>query len=242
MKKTFISIIIAVGFATLAGLQCLSDSGKNYINEVVEPTLTSVLSVKWTAKGPDVEAIAAACSNVDWRVVRKMRSRQREVWIGGTDNHGMKWRLCISRMASGMFILDGRLWPFAVSPSELVDKGSEAKVSVVSLADNPTSVAAKMDDAKKYFEEAYQLRKMKKFPEASKTLRKAQMLDPLDVLCLVERNFLEDDGEGIMEVAAEGRVRPREAIAQCREAYVKIGATNEVGIIDAQLKTRPKSK
>ena len=91
-------------------------------------------------------------------------------------------------------------------------------------------------EAKRLVAQAYALRQERKFPEASKTLRAASACDPLDVWSVVERNFLEENGEGAVDAAREGRSRPDVSVAQCRAAYLQIGATNEVRLIDRQLK------
>ena len=74
---------IIFGAALLAASSCAAD----YCRDVVEPTLAGVFA-SWTRYMPDADAVAAVCTNVDWRIVRKRRSRQREVWIGGTAPEG----------------------------------------------------------------------------------------------------------------------------------------------------------
>jgi len=39
-----------------------------------------------------------------------------------------------------------------------------------------------------------------------------------------------------VEAAREGRARPDVSVSQCRDAYLQIGATNEVHLIDRQIK------
>ena len=231
MKRT---TQIVFGVALLAACPCAAD----YCREVVEPALAGVLAAKWTPRGPDAESVAAACTNVDWRIVRKRRSRVREVWIGGTaPEGGTPWRLGVSRETDGSFTLNGRLWPFAPSPCAVTNTcATNAHVRVMARAADAAAASAPLAEAQKLVAQARQLRQERKFPEASKTLRAAEACDPLDVWSVVERNFLEEDGEGAVEAAREGRARPDMSVSQCRAAYLQIGATNEVRLIDRQIK------
>ena len=227
---------IILGVASLAVCTCAA--APDYCRDVVEPALAGVFSATWTPRGPDAESIAAACTNVDWRIVRKRRSRVREVWIGGTaPTNGTPWRLGVSRATDGTFMLDGRLWPFASSPCAVTNTfATNAHVRVVARAAAPAAAAAPLAEAKRLVAQARQLRLERKYPEASKTLRAAEACDPLDVWSAVERNFLEEDGEGAVAAAREGRSRPDVSVSQCRDAYLQIGATNEVRLIDQQNK------
>ena len=209
-----------------------------YCRDVVEPALAGVFAAKWTPRGPDAESIAAACTNVDWRIVRRRRSRIRDVWIGGTaPTNGTPWRLGISRERDGSFALDGHLWPFESSPCAVTNTcATNARVRVVARAADAAAAAVPLAEAKRLVSQAYALRQERKFPAASKTLRAAQACDPLDVWSAVERTFLEEDGEDAVEVAREGREFPDLSVSACRAAYLEIGATNEVRLIDRQIK------
>ena len=59
-----------VGFMLLAACACVADPVADYCREVVEPAIAGVFAAKWTPRGPDAESVAAACTNVDWRIVR----------------------------------------------------------------------------------------------------------------------------------------------------------------------------
>ena len=237
-----------VGIMLLAACPCMADpaggtrscasDAPDYCRDVVEPALAGVFAAKWTPRGPDADSIAAACTNVDWRIVRKPRSRVREVWIGGTaPTNGTPWRLGVSRETDGSFALDGRLWPFSSSPCAVTNTcATNAHVRVVARAADATAAVAPIAEAKRLVAQAYALRQERKFPMASKTLRAAQACDPLDAWSVVERTFLEEDGEGAVAAAREGRAHPDVSVSQCRAAYLQIGATNEVRLIDSQLK------
>ena len=227
-----------VGIMLLAACACVADPAADYCRDVVEPALAGVFAAKWTPRGPDAESIAAACTNVDWRIVRRRRSRVRDVWIGGTaPESGAVWRLGVSRGTDGTFMLDGRLWPFASSPCAVTNTcATNAHVRVVLQAEDAAAAAVPIAEAKRLVAQAYALRQERKFPEASKTLRAAEACDPLDAWSAVERNFLEEDGEGAVAAAREGRAYPDVSVSQCRAAYLQIGATNEVRLIDRQIK------
>jgi len=227
-----------IGIMLLAACACMADPAADYCREVVEPAIAGVLAAKWTPRGPDAESIAAACTNVDWRIVRKPRSRVREVWIGGTaPTNGTPWRLGVIRANDGTFALSGRLWPFASSPCAVTNTcATNAHVRVVLQAEDAATAAVLITEAKRLVAQAYALRQERKFPEASKTLRLAEACDPLNAWIAVERTFLEEDGEGAVEAAREGRARPDVSVSQCRDAYLQIGATNEVHLIDRQIK------
>ncbi len=222
-----------VGSVLLAACPCAAD----YCREVVEPTLAGVFAA-WTKFAPNADAVASACTNVDWRIVRKRRSRRQEVWIGGTaPTNGTPWRLGVSRETDGSFALDGRLWPFASSPCAVTNTcATNAHVRVIARAADAAAAAAPIAEAKRLVAQAYALRQERKFPMASKTLRAAEACDPLDAWSAVERNFLEEDGEGALAAAREGRVHPDVSVSQCRAAYLQLGATNEVRLIDRQIK------
>ena len=210
----------------------------DYCREVVEPALAGVFAAKWTPRGPTADSIAVACTNVDWRIVRRWRSRVHDVWIGGTaPKNGTPWRLGVSRERDGFFVLDGRLWPFETSPCSVTNScATNAHVRVIARAESPSAAVVPLAEAKRLVAQAYALRQARKFPEASKTLRAAEACDPLDAWNLVERIFLEEEGEGAVDAAREGRARPDESVLACRAAYLQIGATNEVRLIDRQLK------
>jgi hypothetical protein len=222
----------------LAAVSCVADPATNYCREVVEPALAGVFAAKWTPRGPDAESMAAACTNVDWRIVRKRRSRVREVWIGGTaPTNGTPWRLGVIRANDGTFALSGRLWPFASSPCAVTNTcATNAHVRFVLQAEDAAAAAVPIAESKRLVAQAYALRQERKFPMASKTLRQAEACDPLNVWSAVERNFLEEDGEGAVAAAREGRAYPDVSVSQCRAAYLQIGATNEVRLIDRQIK------
>ena len=239
--RLWCSIVLLLACSCTAGTlpagetrSCASD----YCRDVVEPALAGVFA-SWTRYMPDADAIGAACTNVDWRIVRKWRSRQREVWIGGTapeGEGGAVWRLGVSRGTDGVFTLDGRLWPFASSPCAVTNAcATNVHVRVVARAADAAAATVPIAAAKRLVAQAYALRQERKFPMASKTLRAAQASDPLDAWSAVERTFLEEDGEGAVEAAREGRMHPDVSVSQCRAAYLQLGATNEVRLIDRQL-------
>ena len=238
--KLWCSIVLLLACSCTAGTllaggtrSCASD----YCRDVVEPALAGVFAA-WTRPAPDAGRVAAACTNVDWRIVRKRRSRRSEVWIGGTaPGDGAVWRLGVSRETDGSFALDGRMWPFASSPCAVTNTcATNVQVRVAARAADAAAAAVPIAEAKRFVEQAYALRRERQFPKASKALRAAQASDPLDAWNAVERTFLEDDGEGAVEAAREGRARPDVSVSQCRAAYLQLGATNEVRLIDRQLK------
>lgn len=233
MKTKFLFVA-----SVLAASACVADPMADYCREVVEPALAGVFAAKWTPRGPDADSIAAACTNVDWRIVRRRRSRIHDVWIGGTTpTNGTPWRLGISRATDKSFALDGRLWPFEASPCAVTNTcATNAHVRLVARAADAAAAQAPIAAARELVAQAYALRQQKKYPHASKTLRAAEASDPLNAWGIVERVFLEDDGEGAVDAAREGRAHPDVSVSECRAAYLQIGATNEVRVIDNQLK------
>lgn len=222
--------------ALMAACAGAAEPAADYCREVVEPALARVLAARWTPRGPDAASIAAACTNVDWRIVRRRRSRVRDVWIGGTaPTNGTPWRLGVSRGRDGSFALDGRLWPFETSPCTVTNTcATNARVRVVARAADAAAATAPLAEARRLVAQAYALRREGKFPAASKALRTAQARDPLDAWSAVERTFLEEGGEDAVEAAREGRAFPDLSVSACRAAYLEIGATNEVRFIDRQ--------
>ena len=230
-RKSVLVFIVALTIVSGAFAETASE---DFCRDVVEPALAGVFA-SWTVHGPRAEMVAAACTNVDWRIVRIWRSRMKEVWIGGELPE--PWRLGVSRERGGVFALDARLWPFSSDPSMVTNScATNAQVRVAALAADRASVSAPLAEAKRLVAEARYLRLKGQGPAASKTLRAADGLDPMCAWSAVERVFLEDEGDGAVAAAREGRARPDVSVAQCRDAYLGIGATNEVRLIDQQLK------
>ena len=77
---------------------------------------------------------------------------------------------------------------------------------------------------------------------ASKELRMADRSEPLDVWNVVERAFLEDDGEG----AAEGMARfcgdATMPFMQMMDHYRRLGAKHEIGELERQMKAADKER
>lgn len=235
MEKARHFAFVAAMFATLCGA---ADTEADYCRDVVDPALANVFS-SWTRRMPDSEALAATCTNVDWRVVRKWRSRRRDVWIGCDSSAagGVPWRLGVSRERDGAFVLDARLWPFKTDPSSVTNAcATNATVRISARAAGGAEASAPIAEARRLVAEAFRLRLAQQLPAASKTLRKADAQDPLCAWSAMERAFLENGGDGAAEAAREGRARPDDAVARCRAAYLQIGATNEVRLVDRQMK------
>ena len=238
-RRSALPAFVAAVFATFCAV---ADPEADYRRDVVDPALAGVFA-SWTRRMPDAEALAAACTNVDWRIVRRWRSRRRDVWIGRDDSAagGVPWRLGVSRERDGVFVLDARLWPFKTDPSSVTNTcATNATVRISARAASaatggPGAVPA-IAEARRLVAEARSLRLAGQLPAASKTLRKADAQDPLCAWSAMERAFLEDGGDGAVEVAREGRARPDDAVARCRAAYLQIGATNEVRLVDRQTK------
>ena len=229
MKPLFLTVAFAVG-------ACAADVA-DYCRDVVEPALAGVFS-SWTVRGPNAEIVASVCTNVDWRIVRRWHSRDRDVWIGGEETGtGISWRLGVCRERGGTFTLDARLWPFSEDPSMVTNTcASNAHVRVIARAAGRAEASAPLAEAKRLVVAARELRLKGRGPAASKMLRKADMQDPLCAWSAMERAFLEDEGDGVVDAARAGRARPDVSVSRCRDAYLEIGATNEVRLIDKQLK------
>ena len=113
---------------------------------------------------------------------------------------------------------------------------SNAHVCVIARAAGRAEASAPLAEAKRLVVAARELRLKGRGPAASKMLRKADMQDPLCAWSAMERAFLEDEGDGVVDAARAGRARPDVSVSRCRDAYLEIGATNEVRLIDKQLK------
>lgn len=78
--------------------------------------------------------------------------------------------------------------------------------------------------------------------KSSKRLRMAARSEPLDVWNLVERAFLEDDGEGAAECAARFGGDPGAVLAEVIEEYRRIGAAHEAELLRRQAGDPPAAK
>ena len=71
---------------------------------------------------------------------------------------------------------------------------------------------------------------------ASKELRMGAKSEPLDTWNLVERAFLEDDGEGAAECVARFGGDASQPFGQILEGYRRLGAKHEIGELERQLR------
>lgn len=237
MKTAFISIVAAtMSIQAPAGV----DSRESYFREVVAPTLHGVMSATWSSTGPDEHDVSNACRKVDWKIVRRRRSRMKDVWIGGKVwPEGNRWRLGIIRESHGTFSVDGRMWPFPGDACFMTNMAPDGvRVSICKLPDSTEAAELRIKMAEILVWKTYALRKEGSFPEASKTLRQAQDIDPLNAWSLMERAFLEDELDGSVDAVRAGRAFPDSSVMDCRNAYLGIGATNEVEFIDGRLMKR----
>ena len=77
---------------------------------------------------------------------------------------------------------------------------------------------------------------------ASKELRMAAKSEPLDVWNVVERVFLEDDGEGAAEGVARFCGDATRSLWQILEGYRRLGAKHEIDELDRQLRAAPSAR
>ena len=77
---------------------------------------------------------------------------------------------------------------------------------------------------------------------ASKELRMAAKSEPLDTWNLVERAFLEDDGEGAAECVARFGGDATRSLGQILEGYRRLGAKHEIGELDRQMRAAPSAR
>ena len=144
-------------------------------------------------------------TNADWMLVTRRGNPVKTIWLGAWEPQDGTYR------ATGL----------SLSP----DGGTP---QILTLGTNA------METARQHVREAYALRKEKKYSFASKKLRQAAALNPLDAWNLAERAFLEDDGEGAVQAACMNRGCPSATLRHIVEAYRGIGATNEVSELRRQ--------
>ncbi len=77
---------------------------------------------------------------------------------------------------------------------------------------------------------------------ASKELRMAAKSEPLDTWNLVERAFLEDDGEGAAEGVARFGGDASRQLGQILEGCRRLGAKHEIGELERQMRAAPSAR
>lgn len=102
-----------------------------------------------------------------------------------------------------------------------------------------TSVQPPEQSAKKLVKAAIGFRKMGDGAKASKSLRMALLAEPLDMWSVVERTFLEDDGDGAIDVFMKNRFDPAAHFESVCESYLEEKAFKEVEILLAQAQDFP---
>ena len=237
--------LISIAATFLCGSSIADEDVRSaYCRDVIEPVLNGILTAKWTAKGADEGVMYQLFREngwkVDWKVVRRSHSIMSDVWIGFSRKSGdFKWRLGIGKSKDGSFIVDGRMWPFSDIGFFVTNMvPSDVKIRVFGIPQSVDAAEKPIGDSSILVAEAYSLRKERRFPEASKKLRQAQALDPLNAWADMERMFLNDESENAMAAARNGRAYPMTSVMTCRSAYLGIGATNEVEFIDGRLMKR----
>lgn len=95
--------------------------------------------------------------------------------------------------------------------------------------------------AELYVGKAYCLRKLgassnRLRAQSSRTLRTADKIEPLDTWNLVERAFLEDDGEGAAKAAISYGGDMKEAVREIIGKYRRLGAKEEISELERQVR------
>lgn len=98
------------------------------------------------------------------------------------------------------------------------------------------AIARSPDEARLYAMKAYVLRRLQRFQEASKTLRRAAALDPLDAWNVIERVFLDDDGEDAVSTVCRDRADAVRTLRVVIGVYRSLGAQEEIAEIRRQAK------
>ena len=86
-------------------------------------------------------------------------------------------------------------------------------------------------EAKLHVLKAYVLRRLSRFKEASKELRAAESVDPLESWGVAERAFLEDDGLDAALAAGENRGIKAQQLLETVSDYWSVGAWREVAVL-----------
>jgi hypothetical protein len=102
-----------------------------------------------------------------------------------------------------------------------------------------TSIEPPKQSAKKLVKAAIEFRRKGDGAKASKSLRMALLSEPLDIWSVVERTFLEDDGDGAIDVIMKNRFNPAACFESVCEAYLEEKAFKEVEVLLAQAQDFP---
>ena len=197
-----------------------------------------------------------ASNKLDGVVAQRIDSSRTTLWIGEMSHDGVAaWSAGLYSLSRNSLEVELRFFNYSNSPIALPQWALECGTNIAPntvlafsqqwlISHTNTMPAATMiqpptQSAKKLVKAAIEFRRRGDGAKASKSLRMALLAEPLDIWSVVERTFLEDDGDGAIDVIMKNRFNPAACFESVSEAYLEEKAFKEVEVLLAQAQDFP---
>ena len=197
-----------------------------------------------------------ASNKLDGVVAQRIDASRTTLWIGEMSHDGVAaWSAGLYSLSRNSLEVELRFFNYSnspialpqwalscgtnIAPNTVLAFSQQWLISHTNTMPIATSIQAPQQSAKKLVKAALEFRRRGDGAKASKSLRMALLAEPLDMWSLVERTFLEDDGEGAVDVIMKNRFNPAIHFESVCEAYLEEKAFKEVEILLAQAKGFP---
>jgi hypothetical protein len=193
---------------------------------------------------------------LDAAIARSIDASRTTLWVGENSRDGVaRWSAGFYTVSRGSIEVELRFFNYSSSelslpkwaclgvtniPANTVLSFSQRWLPVHT---NSTPVAVSLEppsqSADALVKSAIRYRKAGDGAKASKSLRMALLAEPLNVWSVVERVFLEDDGEGALEALMKNRVKNAEDFETVATSYIQVNAYSEVETLLSQSQQYP---
>ena len=252
-KKSFVVLAFVASMAQAIASQCAESPStiKNPVRDVVCSLLHNE-GVGYYVKTPSL----VVSNKLDSTVSRKLNGEETTLWIGKSSyGKGVDWCAGLSSPVDGsgdvlaVYHFRNRTtkeqplpdWARSFSsnipPSRVIGFSQRWNMNNCTNGVPPFKIhPVKQLSAEKNIIKAIKLRHKGKNIASSKALRGALEIEPLNTWAVVERVFLEDGGEGVLEVLSKNRMDVSSHLKEISDLYLNVGCTNEVQVLIAQMK------
>jgi hypothetical protein len=195
-------------------------------------------------------------NKLDGVVARRIDATRTTLWIGESAHDGIaQWSAGLYTLSRGAIEAELRFYnpsnSTMVLPKWAIGCGTTIQANTVlsfsqqwlpshtNLMPAVTSIPPPSQSAKALVKKAIAFRKKGEGAKASKSLRMALLAEPLDIWSVVERTFLEDDGEGAIQSLIKNRANPAILFESVCNAYLDEASFKEVEVLLAQAQDFP---
>jgi hypothetical protein len=195
-------------------------------------------------------------NKLDGVVARRIDATRTTLWIGESAHDGIaQWSAGLYTLSRGAIEAELRFYnpskSTMVLPKWAIGCGTNIQANTVlsfsqqwlpahtNLMPAVTSIPPPSQSAKALVKKAIAFRKKGEGAKASKSLRMALLAEPLDIWSVVERTFLEDDGEGAIQSLIKNRANPAILFESVCNAYLDESSFKEVEVLLAQAQDFP---